>query len=61
MNVPEYADGLDHTLFNAANRLERLSERTGDPALRRASQIVGGQRAAVRRHMTETMKGQTPA
>jgi len=61
MNIPEYADDIDHTLFSAANRLERLAERTGDAQLLDASRIVGEQRSKVRRYMTETMRGLTPA
>jgi hypothetical protein len=60
MNIPEFADDVDHMLFSVANRLERLAERTGDPSLERASKIVGGQRDSVRRHMTETQRGLTP-
>jgi hypothetical protein len=28
MNIPEYADDVDHMLFRAANCLQRLAERT---------------------------------
>lgn len=58
--TPEIADDLDHMLFNAANQLERLAEITRDPALLRASQIVGAQRAKVRAHMTEEQRKLTP-
>jgi hypothetical protein len=60
MNIPEYADDVDHMLFRAANCLERLAERTGDSDLKRASTIVGAQRDNVRRHMTQTQRGFTP-
>ena len=60
MGISEFADDIDHTLFNAANRLERLAERTGDAKLLEASRIVGAQRSKVRSHMTATMRGVTP-
>ena len=60
MNIPEYADDVDHMLFRAANCLQRLAERTGDPDLERAAIIVGGQRDNVRRHMTQIQRGFTP-
>ena len=57
--TPEIADELDHMLFNAANRLERLAEITGDSTLSRASKIVGSQRPYVRAHMTEQKRNLT--
>ena len=58
--TPEMADEIDHMLFSAANRLERLAEITGDETLFRASRIVGSQRTQVRAHMTEEQRKLTP-
>lgn len=59
--IPEWADNLDHMLFNCANRLERLAEMTGDKSLQEASRIVGGQRPRVRRHMDAVRRRETEA
>ena len=60
LTVADRADDLDHMLFNAANRLERLAEETGDEALRTASRIVASQRHRVRAHMAEAMRKRAP-